>query len=478
MTYRRLILYIVPLGFLSLIALDLILRLVFVDEVKVESAYLQDDFIPLFEPDAYGKIYPNLSLSLSAGDSKAIEITTNALGMRMGDIHLEKNPEVTRIAVMGDSMAFGWNLPAEKTFPALLKSCLTGQKEKCYEILNFAAPGFTSLHLIKQYESIVHNFKPDVLILSIGFFDSFESRLSEEEIFSIFEENGISEGMKGFENLLDKYSCLGHWLAQRKINRIHTVIEQRIAERIKSNQWSAKVSLNSFKTYISAILDHHIAKGGKAILLNSNLLNFKITPTLKAVADKYKIPLLDIRSYFETLGAREGRRKQTQLNLARSGLDYFNGNSQTTYLIRMYNSSPQALTSGVFMNSRSIQSEDKPQQFVMYDDGSHGDERARDHVWSHLIHYEKPRDMQFSFSLNKEGNQASDDSTYERSTSNLQFYHHFTPPKSEESLAWLSPVYQMNYIPFANLLQSKSSPFPNELGHKMIARHLARMLNE
>ncbi len=476
MTYRRLILYIVPIGFLSLIVLDLILRPLLFDEVMAKSTYLQDDFRPLFQTDAYGKIRPNLSLSLASIDSQSIEITTNTLGMRMGEIHLEKNPEVTRIAIMGDSLAFGWNLPAEKTFPAMLKSCLIGQKDKCYEILNFAAPGFTSLHLLKQYESIVHNFKPDVLVLAIGFFDSFESRLSEEEIFTIFNENGMSGGYQGIQNLLDKYSSLGHWLSQRKINLMHTIIEQLISERIKDNQWRDKISTNSFKSYISAILEHHIAQGGKALLLNSNLLNFKITPTIKSLADQYHIPCLDIRSYFETQGAREGRRKQTQLNLARSGVDYFSDDSKTTYLIRMYDSSPQALNGGVSLIANFLQSDDKTQILTMYDDGSHGDERARDRVWSYLINLDKPAEIQFSFLLNNAGNQTSDDGGYERLTSNHQFVHSFNPPKQEDSLYWLSPVYQLNHIPFAYLLQSDNSPFPNELGHKMIARQLARIL--
>ncbi|MGC9328403.1 MAG: SGNH/GDSL hydrolase family protein, partial [Candidatus Hinthialibacter sp.] len=203
MRYLRSFCYTIPIGLMVLLALDLALRPALVDEISENHFCRPSRYAPIFSPDQYGALRPNLRLDFSESPSEPFLIETNSFGMRMGEIAVEKDPSVTRVAVMGDSIAFGWRLPVEAAFPSQLESILNQENGEQYEVLNFAAPGFTSFHAVKQYEQLVHNFHPDVLILAFGLYDSYESRFSEPEFYSILDEQGAlssAKGVLGFMN--------------------------------------------------------------------------------------------------------------------------------------------------------------------------------------------------------------------------------------------------------------------------------------
>ncbi|HQH74479.1 MAG TPA: hypothetical protein PK360_20560, partial [bacterium] len=82
-------------------------------------------FSGLYQPNTYASLRPGLVWEdpSSAGDaSKRVE--TNRYGMRMGDVSLDKSPGIVRVAVLGDSLPFGWGVPPGQAFPAVLETVL------------------------------------------------------------------------------------------------------------------------------------------------------------------------------------------------------------------------------------------------------------------------------------------------------------------------------------------------------------------
>ena len=71
-------------------------------------------------------------------------VTLNELGYREREFELEKPPGVYRIAVVGDSFAYGQGLPVEERFSNLLEAKLNSRGEQSYEVLNFSVPGLTT----------------------------------------------------------------------------------------------------------------------------------------------------------------------------------------------------------------------------------------------------------------------------------------------------------------------------------------------
>lgn len=134
-------------------------------------------FIDYPNPDLETVIHqysPNQELVYELKPSFTTEgglITTNSFGMRDYEYTLTKPEDVTRIAVIGDSVAFGYKknpsaLPLEETFPKVLEAKLNTTYPKQYEVLNFAVTGYNASQEEIVLKTKVLQFEPDVVILA------------------------------------------------------------------------------------------------------------------------------------------------------------------------------------------------------------------------------------------------------------------------------------------------------------------------
>jgi lysophospholipase L1-like esterase len=92
-------------------------------------------------------------------------LRTNSLGMRGPEYSLEKNPQIIRIALIGDSIAFGWGVKEEERYSTVLEKLLSEKWGKQVEILNFGVPGYNTMIEAELVEQKVATFNPDMLIL-------------------------------------------------------------------------------------------------------------------------------------------------------------------------------------------------------------------------------------------------------------------------------------------------------------------------
>ena len=105
---------------------------------------------------------PNLSVMFAG-----VPLKTNSFGMRNRETTKEKPPGVFRIAMLGDSFAFGWGVNSEDSFPSVLerelqKSAPTGTK---IEVLNFGVPGYSTFQEVEAFKTWGSTFNPDAVIV-------------------------------------------------------------------------------------------------------------------------------------------------------------------------------------------------------------------------------------------------------------------------------------------------------------------------
>lgn len=146
--------------------------------------------------------HPDISYELISNIRKKAYrsiVTTNSLGFRSPEIDANK----PLIAVLGDSIAFGYGLEDEETIPARLNALLPD-----WNILNTAAPGYDLKVQTAIYREKLKNLNPALLILifhpndlegvGVGFLDDQGIIRSQGWTPSAPECDPIQHGLLGY----------------------------------------------------------------------------------------------------------------------------------------------------------------------------------------------------------------------------------------------------------------------------------------
>ena len=92
-------------------------------------------------------------------------VRTNRLGFRDKDFDAEKPTDTYRIAVIGDSLAYGQGIPEEDRFGDRIERHLNGLNRGTYEVLNFGVPGAEAGDELALLANTVLETKPDFVLL-------------------------------------------------------------------------------------------------------------------------------------------------------------------------------------------------------------------------------------------------------------------------------------------------------------------------
>ncbi len=397
----------------------------------------------------------------------------NRFGMRMGAVSVDKPENSVRIAIMGGSAAYGWGVSQQQSFAALVGPLLEqGSGGANIEVLNFGAPGFSTYQGAKQYEWLVHNFSPDILVLAFGLYDGFEARVSDADWYGPLEEAGAGLA----PNLISQYSALGHWWGAGGRVAAMQQVQQLYDERLKSNQWTPRVSFDEFKTNLSAIIQHHTQSGGGVVLANLNLLNYAYSDALRSLAEEVGAPFFDARAMFDSNGGRTERQRAARMNLAPANRAPSDA-SNSTITFRVF---APSVSSGVSVVGR----EDwlgggVPGRVQLYDDGTHGDERARDSVWTLSVRFSGGRPVDYAFvPALSEGLRGRETSEALNEAKNQTLYFRLPAIEWATVVDETTVIYELGKAPFGAFLLADDEALPNAKGHTAIAQRLASVIQQ
>jgi hypothetical protein len=87
------------------------------------------------------------------------QLRLNNYGMRGRDVSLTKPPGLSRIAVLGDSFAWGWGVEEAELFTTIIE-----RKIPNTEVLNFAVPGYGPVQYYLETDRVL-SFNPDVVVI-------------------------------------------------------------------------------------------------------------------------------------------------------------------------------------------------------------------------------------------------------------------------------------------------------------------------
>lgn len=78
-----------------------------------------------------------------------------------------------RIAVLGNSCAFGWGVTEEGAFSARLRSLLNRESIPGAAVYNFSVPGYSSFQGVRNFDRYVRPYKPDILLVTFAWNDQW-----------------------------------------------------------------------------------------------------------------------------------------------------------------------------------------------------------------------------------------------------------------------------------------------------------------
>jgi lysophospholipase L1-like esterase len=115
------------------------------------------------------KFKPGLAAVPYAG----MHLSTNAFGYRSAGMSLLKRAGSVRIAVLGDSWAFGWGVEDEASIVHRLEAMLRqAHPEKAIELLNFAVPGHAMADHALVLREAAQRFDPDFCLVLVHINDA------------------------------------------------------------------------------------------------------------------------------------------------------------------------------------------------------------------------------------------------------------------------------------------------------------------
>jgi lysophospholipase L1-like esterase len=95
-----------------------------------------------------------------------VAVTTNALGMRGPERAHAKPPGVFRVLVLGDSIAFGFGVADDETFPAQLEAAL-GSSGTGIQVLNAGVPGWSADQHYLRLATSGFALDPDLVLVLV-----------------------------------------------------------------------------------------------------------------------------------------------------------------------------------------------------------------------------------------------------------------------------------------------------------------------
>jgi lysophospholipase L1-like esterase len=97
---------------------------------------------------------------------QGVRVKINSRGLRDREHAERAAPGVTRILVLGDSIAFGWGVRVEDAFPTRLQGLFDGASPGRYEVLNGGVGNYTTRRIVALYEHELRRYGASVVIFS------------------------------------------------------------------------------------------------------------------------------------------------------------------------------------------------------------------------------------------------------------------------------------------------------------------------
>lgn len=137
-------------------------------------------------------------------------IAINSQGRRDREVSLKKPAGTYRIAILGDSVAFGERVEAKDDFATQVEWTLNARSSyPRYEVLNFSVPGYGTWQELSMLQEKALAYEPDLVILAFVMNDIFDNNQAGRQGYL-----GLTQ-IQGAARFLREHSAFYRWMREQ-----------------------------------------------------------------------------------------------------------------------------------------------------------------------------------------------------------------------------------------------------------------------
>ena len=393
------------------------LRILEPDETLIwkNRPILQRKYIDVFSPihreedrtALLRQFLPGLPDSLK--DKPVWEISLNSTGFRDGEFPETKPSSTFRIICLGDSWTFGANVGQQDAYPQRLQALLRQEFPKAdFKVFNLGVLGYSSYQGLELLKKNVNEFLPDLVVIAFAMNDSNIGGSRDKDIPAHNQkENTLIKTLNRILERIESYKLLRYWaqIIRSQPGSIGDQMSatdksaQKLEEAVdyeKHEPW-VRVSPNDYKRNIHAMID--LARRHKAgvILLYNQLsadagevagvarlgLPSVYRMALEEISRAEGVPLVDSSVLIRKARRRIEEGLESKLNLRVHPARRTRADGEVEVIFRVYSADWPVAKALYIAGAHPKLRELVPNRIAMYDDGTHGDQKAGDKVWSY-----------------------------------------------------------------------------------------------
>lgn len=324
-------------------------------------------------------------------------IALNDEGFRSAPFTAAKRAGVPRIACIGDSWTFGMNVDQDQTYPARLAALLKDASSPAPpEVMNFGVLGYSSYQGLQLLKSRVLALKPDVLVIGFAMNDSDVDGYRDKDVATTGPVRW-TDRVKAVTEHSQTLALLKYFALTLRFHPQNMSDFLKADAKTDQGKSNATVDYNEIEpwTRVSpADYDRNLremialgrAQGARAVLLDNELwAESPYRPVLRAISRDEHVPLVDSLQIVADARANIERGLEARFHLQRASLATGSADASAAVpvVFRVYQGTYAVSTQLSIVGNAPALGNFSPNTIAMHDDGTGGDERAGDRVWSY-----------------------------------------------------------------------------------------------
>jgi lysophospholipase L1-like esterase len=331
-------------------------------------------------------------------------VSLNSQGFRDTEFSKEKRSSAFRIICLGDSWTFGANVDQEDAYPQRLGALLRQEFPKAdFEVLNFGVFAYSSYQGLELLKKTVLDMDPDLVVIGFAMNDASVAGYRDKDmpLYNKGSNSVVKRASRVLEHIelykLLRYAAqvirhepwsIGDYM-QDIAHSAGTPAEAWIGgqgtESVDYEKLEpyTRVSPSDYEKNILEMIDLVRSHGADVILLYNELWDVPYRDVLQEVSRTKGVPLVDSKALIDRARTRIEKDLEEKLGLQPAKVNQAGSGGEIEVIFRVYLGQRPVPEAIYIAGVHPKLGDGVPNKVAMYDDGTHGDQRAGDSVWSY-----------------------------------------------------------------------------------------------